>query len=65
MTSWLDWFQMLGWAIVAVICAVVIFSVVMRPTRWAHRKPAPAASRSPESGPVGSGGAHLGTQELP
>jgi hypothetical protein len=40
MTFWLGWLQIVGWAIVAVICAVAVLSVVMRPTRWADRKPA-------------------------
>jgi len=38
MTAWLGWFQLVGLASVAVICAVAVFSVVMRPPRWADRR---------------------------
>jgi|GEM_PF-1440210 hypothetical protein len=39
MTSWLGWLQMVGLAIGAVISALAVFSIVMRPARWADRKP--------------------------
>ena len=42
MIAWiasLGWLQTVGLAMVAVICAVAVMSVVMRPTRWADRKP--------------------------
>jgi len=35
--SWLGWFQLVS---LASICAVAAFSTVMRPPRWADRKPA-------------------------
>jgi len=38
MTAWLGWFQLVGLAIVAVICAVAVLSVVMSPPRWADRR---------------------------
>ena len=40
MTSWLGWFQMVGLSIVAVISAVAVFSIVMRPAQWDDRTPA-------------------------
>lgn len=40
MTSWSGWFRVLGLALVAVICVVLVLSVVMRPARWADRNPA-------------------------
>jgi hypothetical protein len=40
MTSWPGWFQMVGLTIVAVISAVALLSILMRPARWADRKPA-------------------------
>ena len=33
-------FLMMGLAMLAFICAVAAFSTVMRPARWADRKPA-------------------------